>query len=96
VVQIFKQPSKRLQNIDTSASELYNIMNYLKTNLTERLEQQLFGAHFISCSQHIQANKYEKYKKIFGKFYENVISYLCKWIVNPQMTTFLKCLNAYN
>ncbi|XP_016665151.1 uncharacterized protein LOC107885900 [Acyrthosiphon pisum] len=56
VVQIFQQTSKRLQNMDNSATELYEIMDYLKTNLTERLEQQFFGAHFISCSQHIQAN----------------------------------------
>lgn len=65
--------------MDTSATELYAIMDYLKTNLTERLEQQFFGAHFISCNQHLKAKKYEKYKKIFGQFYIKINIYLSKW-----------------
>lgn len=48
VVQIFQQTSKRFQNMDTFATELYEIMDYLNTNLVERLELQFFGAHFIS------------------------------------------------
>jgi len=73
-------------------------MHYLKTNLTERLETQFFGAHFISCSQHIKSNKYEKYKKIFRQFYVNVNSYLSKWFNFSDDNIFkvFECLKLNN
>lgn len=98
VVQIFQQTSKRLQNMDTSATELYAIMDYLRTNLTERLEQQFFGTHFISCRQHLKANKYEKYKTIFGQFYININTYLSKWFnfSDDNILKVIECLQLNN
>lgn len=98
VIQIFQQTSKRLQNMDTSATELYEIMDSLKTNLTERLEQQFFGAHFISCCQHLKANKYEKFKKVFGLFFVNVNTYLSKWFNFSDDNIFkvIECLKLNN
>lgn len=62
------------------------------------MEQQFFGAHFISCSQHLKANKYEKYKKIFGQFYINVNTYLSMWFNFSDDNIFkvIQCLQLNN
>lgn len=62
------------------------------------MEQQFFRAHFISCSEHLRAKKYEKYKKIFGQFYVNVITYLSKWFNFSDDNIFkvIACLQLNN
>jgi len=73
-------------------------MDYLRTNLKERLEQQFFGAHFILCRQHLKANKYEKFKMIFEQFYININTYLSKWFNFPDDNIFkvIECLRLNN
>lgn len=76
VIIIFEKASKLLQKSETSSTELFCIMNELKTNISTRISEQFYGSNFITCKSKLSVSSINIIKKNFDIFYNTALTYL--------------------